>query len=36
MFAVKKLQAKIQNHWLFSSSNIYLSGSAKKSDEKKK
>ena len=34
-FEVKKLQTKMQNHWLFSSNNIYFC-KWKKADEKKK
>ena len=33
-FAVQKLQTEVQNHWLSSSDNIYLS-KCQKADEKK-
>ena len=34
-FEVKKLQSKMQNHWLFSSNNIYFC-KCQKADEKQK
>ena len=35
VFAVEKLQTKMQNHWLFSSNNIYFCKCQKADEEKK-
>ena len=36
MFWSEKLQTRMQNHWLFSSNNIYLSKCQKTDEEKRK